>query len=63
MPHSASAKKRHRQNLRNRDRHRIVKSELRSKIRKVLESISTGAGDAVDGTHVNVFNDLRKQLA
>ena len=42
MPHSASAKKRHRQNLRNRDRHRIVKSELRSKIRKVLESISTG---------------------
>lgn len=42
MPHSASAKKRHRQNLRNRDRHRIVKSELKSKIRKVLDSISTG---------------------
>jgi small subunit ribosomal protein S20 len=42
MPHSASAKKRHLQNLRNRDRHRIVKSELKSKIRKVLDSISTG---------------------
>lgn len=42
MPHSASAKKRHHQNLRNRDRHRIVKSELKSKIRKVLDSISTG---------------------
>lgn len=42
MPHSASAKKRHRQNLRNRERNRTVKTEIKSKIRKVLESISTG---------------------
>jgi len=42
MPHSASAKKRHRQNLRNRDRNRAVKSEIKSKIRKVLDAISTG---------------------
>ena len=42
MPHSASAKKRHRQNLRNRERNRAVKSEIKSSIRKVLEAISTG---------------------
>lgn len=42
MPHSASAKKRHRQNLRNRDRNRAVKSEIKSKIRKVLDAISAG---------------------
>ncbi|MCE9632279.1 MAG: 30S ribosomal protein S20 [Planctomycetia bacterium] len=42
MPHSASAKKRHRQNLRNRERNRVVKSEIRSKVRKVLEAIVSG---------------------
>ncbi len=45
MPHSASAKKRHRQNLRNRDRNRAVKTEIKSSIRKVLEAISTGDVD------------------
>ena len=42
MPHSASAKKRHRQNLRNRDRNRVAKSGIKSSIRKVLEAIATG---------------------
>jgi small subunit ribosomal protein S20 len=42
MPHSASAKKRHRQNLRNRERNRTVKSEIKTKIRKVLDAISGG---------------------
>lgn len=42
MPHSASAKKRHRQNLRDRDRNRAVKSDLKSNVRKVLEAISSG---------------------
>jgi small subunit ribosomal protein S20 len=42
MPHSASAKKRHRQNLRNRERNRAVKSEIKSKIRKVLDAITSG---------------------
>lgn len=42
MPHSASAKKRHRQNIRNRDRNRAVKTEIKSSIRKVLEAISAG---------------------
>jgi small subunit ribosomal protein S20 len=42
MPHSASAKKRHRQNLRNRERNRAVKSEIKSKIRGVLSAISSG---------------------
>jgi small subunit ribosomal protein S20 len=44
MPHSASAKKRHRQNLRNRERNRAVKSDLKTQVRKLLEAIS--AGDA-----------------
>jgi small subunit ribosomal protein S20 len=42
MPHSASAKKRHRQNLRNRDRNRAVKSEVKTQVRKVLDSLSKG---------------------
>ena len=44
MPHSASAKKRHKQNLRNRERNRAAKSELKSHVRKVLSAID--AGDA-----------------
>ena len=44
MPHSASAKKRHRQNLRNRERNRAVKSDLKTQVRKLLDAIS--AGDA-----------------
>jgi small subunit ribosomal protein S20 len=45
MPHSASAKKRHRQNLRDRERNRQVKSVIKSSIRKVLEAVSTGDTD------------------
>ncbi|MFM1902582.1 MAG: ribosomal protein [Planctomycetota bacterium] len=42
MPHSASAKKRNRQNIRNRDRNRAAKSEIKSSIRKVLDAITAG---------------------
>jgi|LakMenE01Jun11ns_1017448.scaffolds.fasta_scaffold9892556_2 small subunit ribosomal protein S20 len=42
MPHSASAKKRHKQNLRNRERNRAAKSELKSHVRKVLSAIDAG---------------------
>lgn len=45
MPHSASAKKRHRQNLRNRDRNRAAKSVLKSDVRKVLDAIESGDMD------------------
>jgi len=44
MPHSASARKRHRQNLRNRDRNRAAKSSLKTAIRRLLESL--GNNDA-----------------
>ena len=44
MPHSASAKKRHRQNLRDRERNRQAKSVIKNSIRKVLDAVS--AGDA-----------------
>lgn len=42
MPHSASAKKRHRQNLRNRDRNRARKSVIKTEIRKLLSAVSDG---------------------
>jgi small subunit ribosomal protein S20 len=42
MPHSASAKKRHRQNIRNRDRNRAVKSAMKTELRKVLSAIAGG---------------------
>jgi len=42
MPHSASAKKRHRQSLRNRERNRAAKSAVKSQVRKVLTAIAAG---------------------
>lgn len=45
MPHSASAKKRHKQNLRNRERNRAAKSELKSHVRQVLTAIDAGEID------------------
>ncbi|RLS32384.1 MAG: 30S ribosomal protein S20 [Planctomycetota bacterium] len=42
MPHSASAKKRLLQNLRNRERNRATKSEIKGQIRKLLEAIRGG---------------------
>ena len=48
MPHSPSAKKRHRQNLRSRDRNRATKSEIKTHIRNVLKSISSGDIAAAD---------------
>ena len=41
MPHSASAKKRLRQNVRSRDRNKAMKTEIKTSIRKVLEALST----------------------
>jgi len=45
MPHSASAKKRHRQNLRDREQNRQVKTVLKNSIRKVLDAVSGGDVD------------------
>lgn len=42
MPHSANAKKRLRQNLRDRERNRATKSEIKTQIRKVFEAIRGG---------------------
>ena len=47
MPHSASARKRHRQNLRNRDRNRAVKSSLKTAVRRLLDSLSQNDSEAV----------------
>ncbi len=42
MPHTKSAKKRLRQNLKRRARNRAVKSALKTQIRKVREAIQAG---------------------
>jgi small subunit ribosomal protein S20 len=42
MPHSASAKKRNRQNLRDRERNRAIKSTLKTSIRKLLAAVTSG---------------------
>lgn len=42
MPHSVSAKKRLRQNLRARERNRAIKSEIKSELKKVLEALTSG---------------------
>ncbi|NBU40218.1 MAG: 30S ribosomal protein S20 [Planctomycetia bacterium] len=47
MPHSASARKRHRQNLRNRERNRAVKSSLKTAVRRLLDSLSQNDSEAV----------------
>lgn len=48
MPHSASAKKRHRQSLVRRQRNRAAKSEIKSAIRRLLDSIGGDAAAATD---------------
>ena len=48
MPHSANAKKRLRQNLRDRERNRAAKSEIKTQIRKVLEAIRGGDVSGAD---------------
>ncbi len=62
MPHSASAKKRHRQNLRNRERNRAVKSEVKTHVRKVLDSLSKGDATAA-GEHFRAVTKKVDQAA
>lgn len=49
MPHSKSAKKRHRQSLERRDRNRAVKHELKTRVRKVVEAVNAGKADDAQG--------------
>jgi small subunit ribosomal protein S20 len=42
MPHTKSAKKRHRQSLERRTRNRAVKSTLKTEVRKVHELVKAG---------------------
>jgi small subunit ribosomal protein S20 len=62
MPHSASAKKRHRQNLRNRDRNRAVKSVVKKEVRKVLAAIA-GGDPAVAKEHLRTVSKKVDQAA
>ncbi|MFM9059239.1 MAG: 30S ribosomal protein S20 [Planctomycetaceae bacterium] len=62
MPHSASAKKRHRQNLRNRERNRAVKSEVKTHVRKILDALSKGDAEAA-GTHFRTVTKKVDQAA
>jgi len=55
MPHSASAKKRLRQNVRSRERNKAMKSEIKTSVRKVLEALSA--------KDVTAAKDLFKSVA
>jgi small subunit ribosomal protein S20 len=63
MPHSASAKKRHKQNLRNRERNRGAKSELKGHVRKVLTAIDAGEFDQARETLRTVASAADKAAA
>ena len=63
MPHSASAKKRHRQNLRNRDRNRAAKSALKSDVRKALDAIEAGDTDSARAALRTVASTVDKAAA
>jgi small subunit ribosomal protein S20 len=49
MPHSKSAKKRHRQSLERRDRNRAAKHELKTRVRKVVDAVEAGKLDDAQG--------------
>ena len=63
MPHSASAKKRHRQNLRDRERNRAVKSEVKTQVRKVLAALSAGDAQAASEHFRGVAQKVDKAAA
>ena len=42
MPHTKSAKKRHRQSLERRAKNRAVKSSIKTQVRKVREAVAAG---------------------
>jgi len=58
MPNTNSAKKRLRQNVVHRKRNRSIKSEIRSQLRKVRESLT--AGDVEKGE--DQFREVAKKL-
>ena len=45
MPHSKNAKKRHRQSVERGEKNRSVKRELKTRVRKVVESVKAGKLD------------------
>ena len=45
MPHSANAKKRHRQSLERREKNRSIKRELKTRVRTVVESVEAGKAE------------------
>src|SRR5208283_1991342 len=49
MPHSRSAKKRHRQSLERRERNRAVKRELKTRVRKVVDAVDAGKPEDAQG--------------
>ena len=63
MPHSASAKKRHRQNLVRRQRNRATKSEIKSSIRHVLAAVGGGKHDDASEAFRNVARTVDRAAA
>jgi len=63
MPNTASAKKRLRQNVVRRDRNRAAKSELRTRIRRIRESVAAGDVQASEAEYRLTARQLDRAAA
>jgi small subunit ribosomal protein S20 len=63
LANSSTAAKRHRQNIKRRSRNRIVKSELRTNIRKLLELVESRSLEDADKQYMSVASLLDRAVS
>jgi small subunit ribosomal protein S20 len=63
LSNSSSAAKRHRQNVKRRTRNRIVKSELRTNTRKLLELVQSQSSEDARKQYVSVASLLDRAVS
>lgn len=63
MSNSSTAAKRHRQNIKHRNRNRMVKSELRTNTRKLLELVQSQSTEDARKQYVSVASLLDRAVS
>ena len=63
MSNSSTAAKRHRQNIKRRNRNRMVKSELRTNTRKLLELVQSRSAEDARKQYVSVASLLDRAVS
>ena len=63
MANSSTAAKRHRQNIKRRIRNRMVKSELRTNTRKLLELVESRSAEDAEKQYVSVAELLDRAVS